>query len=409
VRLFEIRELTVRRRAKTILQDVGLVIDAGQITAVLGPSGSGTSTLLRVLAGSPGRGLRLEGTILYRGADQHSSPDRLPVARGRRELEQALTGEPEVILFDEPPPSLEPKLRELSGEITIVIGTHDIQQAARLADRIVILDSGGRVLEQGATASLFVAPTDDRVEAYLSARFGPADSAREELERLEASLQEESGLVLRALHGALDSLGQRDVELADVVIAADDEIDRRHREIAQGLQALLARQAPVATDLRLVLALLHVNLHLERMADYSVTIAKLTKLVADVAGDPALLQSLQEMGERAEEMIRVALDALANRDLQAAESLVDLDELIDRSNRRFVERVVEIVAEPGLREWVLRMVLVSRTIERIGDHAVDIGEQVAYLLTTEFKEFTDASHPEGTEGEAEGRLGPTLR
>jgi phosphate transport system protein len=116
--------------------------------------------------------------------------------------------------------------------------------------------------------------------------------------------------------------------------------------------------------------------------------------VADVEPDGMLLQSLQEMGERAEEMIRVALDSLANRDLEAAESLVDLDELIDRSNRRFVERVVEIVAEPGLREWVLRMVLVSRTIERIGDHAVDIGEQVAYLLTAEFKEFTDASHPE---------------
>jgi phosphate transport system protein len=104
--------------------------------------------------------------------------------------------------------------------------------------------------------------------------------------------------------------------------------------------------------------------------------------VADVEGDPALVQSLQEMGERAEQMIRVALDSLANRDLVAAESLVELDELIDRSNRRFVERVVEIVGEPGLREWVLRMVLVSRTLERIGDHAVDIGE------------FTDASHPE---------------
>jgi phosphate transport system protein len=130
------------------------------------------------------------------------------------------------------------------------------------------------------------------------------------------------------------------------------------------------------------------------MADYAVTVAKLTKLVADVEGDPMLVQSLQEMGERAEEMIRIALDSFANRDLEAAESLVDLDELIDRSNRRFVERVVEVVGEPGLREWVLRMVIVSRTIERIGDHAVDIGEQTAYLLTAEFREFTDASHPE---------------
>jgi phosphate transport system protein len=218
---------------------------------------------------------------------------------------------------------------------------------------------------------------------------------QEELDQLEASLQEEGSLVLRVLRGAMNALGQRDLELADDVIAFDDDVDQRYLAIEETVQSLLARQTPVATDLRLVLALLHTNLHLERMADYAVTIAKLTKLVADVEGDPMLMQTLQEMGDRAEEMTRVALDALANRDLAAAESLVDLDELIDRSNRRFVERVVEIVGEPGLREWVLRMVIVSRTIERIGDHAVDIGEQVAYLLTAEFREFTDASHPEG--------------
>ncbi len=215
---------------------------------------------------------------------------------------------------------------------------------------------------------------------------------QEELDQLEASLQEEGSLVLRALRGAMNALAQRDLELTDEVIAFDDDVDRLYLQIEEEIESLLARQTPVATDLRLVLAILHMNLHLERMADYCVTIAKLTKLVADVEGDPALVQSLQEMGERAEEMIRVALDSFANRDLTGAESLVDLDELIDRSNRRFVERVVEIVAEPGLREWVLRMVLVSRTIERIGDHAVDIGEQTAYLLTAEFREFTDASH-----------------
>ena len=219
-------------------------------------------------------------------------------------------------------------------------------------------------------------------------------SFQEELDQLEASLQEEGSLVLRVFRGALNALGQRDVELADDVIAFDDDVDRLYLHVEEGIESLLARQTPVAVDLRLVLAMLHTNLHLERMADYSVTIAKLTKLVADVEGDPALMQTLQEMGDRAEEMIRVALDAFANRDLAAAESLVDLDELIDRSNRRFVERVVEIVSEPGVREWVLRMVLVSRTLERIGDHAVDIGEQVSYLLTAEFREFTDASHPE---------------
>ena len=215
---------------------------------------------------------------------------------------------------------------------------------------------------------------------------------QEELDQLDASLQEEGALVLRVLRGALNALAQRDVELADDVIAFDDDVDRRYLQIEQGIEHLLALQTPVAIDLRLVLAILHTNLHLERMADYGVTVAKLTKLVADVEPDPLLLQSLEEMGERAEEMIRVALDAFANRDLEAAESLVELDELIDRSNRRFVDRVVEIVGEPGMREWALRMVVVSRTLERIGDHAVDIGEQVAYLLTAEFREFTDASH-----------------
>jgi phosphate transport system protein len=143
----------------------------------------------------------------------------------------------------------------------------------------------------------------------------------------------------------------------------------------------------------LLLAIIHVNLHLERMADYCVTIAKLTKLSASADPDPTLVEVLVEMGDRAEEMIRVALDSLSRRDLAGAESLVDLDELIDRANRRFVERLVDVMADPDLREWGLRMVVVSRALERIGDHAVDVGEQTAYLLTAEFREFTDASHP----------------
>src|SRR6201989_2928153 len=169
-------------------------------------------------------------------------------------------------------------------------------------------------------------------------------SFQEELDQLEASLQEEGALVLRVFRGALNALAQRDSELADDVIAFDNDVDRQFLQIETGIQSLLARQTPVAIDLRLVLALLHANLHLERMADYAVTIAKLTKLVADVDGDAAMMQTLQEIGERAEEMIRVAIDSLANRDLAAAESLVDLDELIYPSNWRFGYRVIEVVS-----------------------------------------------------------------
>ena len=219
---------------------------------------------------------------------------------------------------------------------------------------------------------------------------------QEELDQLEAALQEEGAHVLRALRGCLNALVQSDVELADEVIAFDDEIDEAYLGIEEGIQSLLARQTPVAVDLRLVLAILHNNLHLERMADYCVTIAKLTKLVQDVPHDDTLLEGFEEMGERAEEMIRVALDSFRDRNAARAESLVDLDELIDRANRRVVGHVLSLGGDPALREWGLRMIIVSRCLERIGDHAVDIGEQTAFLVSGEFREFTDASHHDGT-------------
>ena len=215
---------------------------------------------------------------------------------------------------------------------------------------------------------------------------------QEELDQLEASLQEEGALVLRTLRGCLNALEQSDVELADEVIGFDDEIDAIYLSIEEGIQSLLARQTPVAVDLRLVLAILHNNLHLERMADYCVTIAKLTKLSVNVAQDETILEGFEEMGSRAEEMIRVALDSFRDRNVTHAESLVDLDEMIDRANRRVVGHVLSLGSDPGLREWGLRMILVSRCLERIGDHAVDIGEQTAFLVTGEFREFTDASH-----------------
>jgi phosphate transport system protein len=213
------------------------------------------------------------------------------------------------------------------------------------------------------------------------------------LEQVEAQLQEMGQRVLSAVHGAIRALEERDEELASEVIAFDDEVDRYFLAIEHQIESMLALQTPVARDLRLLLAMLHINLLLERSADGCVTIAKLSQLVSDVEPDPTLAETLTEMGERAEEMLRVALDSFGGRDLAGAESLVELDELIDRANRRFVERLVDVMAEPEFREWGLRMVVVARTIERIGDRAVDIGEQTAYLLTAHFREFTDASHP----------------
>jgi phosphate transport system protein len=215
----------------------------------------------------------------------------------------------------------------------------------------------------------------------------------EELAQLEASLQEEGELVLRALRSSLNALARGDEELADEVIRFDDEVDRRYVAIEEGVQSLLARQTPVAADLRLVLAVLRINLHLERMADYCVTVAKLTKLMGNLnVSAEAISRSIEDMGRRAEQMIRVALDAFAGRDAEQAQTLVELDELIDRANRNAIEDVLSLGDSPDEREYGLRMLVVSRCVERIGDHAVDIGEQTAYLVTGEFREFSDASH-----------------
>jgi phosphate transport system protein len=219
-------------------------------------------------------------------------------------------------------------------------------------------------------------------------------SFHHELEQLEASLQEEGALVLRVLRSALNALARGDDELADEVITFDDEIDKRYLAIEEGVQSLLARQTPVASDLRLVLAVLRINLHLERMADYCVTVAKLTKLMGGLdVSDEAILSSLEDMGQRCEQMIRVALDAFADRDIEKAHSLQELDELIDRANRKATEDVLSLGTSAEEREYGLRMLVISRCVERIGDHAVDIGEQVAFLVTGDFRELTDASHP----------------
>ena len=210
------------------------------------------------------------------------------------------------------------------------------------------------------------------------------------LAHLEESLEVESQLVQRSIRGATEAVVSQDVELAGEVIAFDDDIDQSCFDVQHQVELLLARQTPVARDLRLVLAILYSNLHLERMGDQCTTIAKLTRLTEGLSADPVLLEGFREMGERAEEMTRVAMKALHTRDAILAETLMDLDELIDRANRRVVGRVLEL-GHHNL-EWGIRMVLVSRCFERVGDNAVDIGEQTSFLVTGEFREFTDASH-----------------
>lgn len=211
----------------------------------------------------------------------------------------------------------------------------------------------------------------------------------EELGELEEMLQLEGRLVLEALGLARRALHDRDRELAEKLIDFDERVDDLYVRVEHGIESLLARQTPVASDLRLVLAMLHVNLHLERMADYCVTIAKMVRLSSDLESDDDLTAAFEEMAEQATAMLTIAMDAFRGRDDATSEQLLEMDALINQHNRRVVGRVMDL--DRDMREWGMRMIIVSRCLERIGDHVVDIGERTSYLVTGEFREFTDAS------------------
>jgi phosphate transport system protein len=185
-----------------------------------------------------------------------------------------------------------------------------------------------------------------------------------------------------------------DPAICEEVIGGDDEIDRLYLEVERQILNLFALQTPVASDLRLLTALLHVNLHLERIGDQAVNLAKIAKASHGLPQHPRMLQSLEEMGAIAVRMVEAAMAALGRRDLELACKLPEMDDPIDRLNRGMLETVLETSDDKPMLEWAIRMFVVSRQIERIGDNAVDIAEQVAFLVTGEFHEFTDASHPE---------------
>ena len=215
---------------------------------------------------------------------------------------------------------------------------------------------------------------------------------REELERLEHQALGALDLVVGTLDRTLEALRHQDIELAAIVIHDDDRVDGRYLEVHQGILSLLALQAPVAGDLRVVAALLHVIKHAERMGDQCVNIAKLLPLTGhEPPTDELLLRNVEQMGQLASSEVSQAKQAFLLRDVALAEDLVRQDEQINRLNRECFHRAVEIGTDEDRREWAMSMMLVARALERIGDNAVDIGEQVAFVVTGLFREFSDAS------------------
>ncbi len=217
---------------------------------------------------------------------------------------------------------------------------------------------------------------------------------QEELENLEVHALGGLDLVTAQLERSVEAVEHRDIELAELVIASDDVVDGRYLEVHQSILTLLATQAPVATDLRLIAALLHLMKAIERMGDQCVNIAKLIPLAGhEPPADERIVKDVVTMGKQVRTQIFQAQRAFETRDVEMARDLCRQDDAVDNLNKEIFGIALEIGDDHDRREWAMTMILVARAIERIGDNAVDIGEQVAFIVTGLFREFQDASHP----------------
>jgi phosphate transport system protein len=217
---------------------------------------------------------------------------------------------------------------------------------------------------------------------------------QEQMRELENAMLEALDMSLAQLERVMDAMRDRDMRLAEFVIADDDRIDGRYLEVHQGVLSLLALQAPVAGDLRLVTAVLHVITNIERIGDQCANIAKLiVRAEVDARADAAIFEKIIRMGGLARDELAQARQAFAERSIGLAELLEMQDEEVDRLNREIFRLAVEAGEDPELREWAISMTLVARALERIGDGAVDIGEQAIFVATGQFRVLAQTRRP----------------
>ena len=223
---------------------------------------------------------------------------------------------------------------------------------------------------------------------------GTRQQFRESLLELERQTTSGIELVIEQLDRSLQAVSRQDVELAAAVVAGDDRIDDRYLEIHNGILSMLATQTPVATDLRIVAALLHIIGCAERMGDQCVNIAKLVTLSGYAAPkDKEVLALIEQMGQLTRSHVSQAKEAFATRHVALAGDLVGGDLTMFRLNRQIFNRAVEIGDHIEVREWAMFMILVARALERIGDNTLEIAEQTAFVVTGLFREFRDPAEP----------------
>lgn len=221
----------------------------------------------------------------------------------------------------------------------------------------------------------------------------PRDEFGRELRFLQEELLAVGGMVEKAIYNAVDGLRRQDIDLSRQVILDDDAIDIRRHDIEERCVNLIARQQPIATDLRMIIAILHIVGELERMGDYAEGIAKLS---LELGNAPPLkpLIDIPRMSDKAIQMLHKSLESLVNRDVDAARQVGDDDDEVDALyDQVYRELLTFMIEDPRTITRATYLLWIAHRLERIADRATNIAERVIYLVTGEHVEIQESSAP----------------
>ena len=212
-------------------------------------------------------------------------------------------------------------------------------------------------------------------------------SLQEKIENLETDLHLMGRLVLDSLVDGVRALEDKDVNRAIATIEKDDEIDDAYLKIDQDWVELMATEQLVATDLRLSTSILQASLHLERLGDLAVYLGNTTQEIFDSPVPETIHATVVEMGDLVIDMASSAMESLKNRDKDLAIATAEKDNQVNRLYNAILEEAPKIAGNEDLFNGLFRLVTCIRTLERGGDHAVDICELTNFLVTCKFKDF----------------------
>ena len=212
-------------------------------------------------------------------------------------------------------------------------------------------------------------------------------SLQDKIENLETELHIMGRLVLDALVDGVRALEDKDINRAIEAIKKDDEIDAAYLKIDKDWIELMATEQLVATDLRLSTSILQASLHLERLGDLAVYLGNTTQEIFDSPVPETIHSAVVEMGDLVIDMASSALESLKSRDKDLALETASKDKQVNKLYNSMLEEAPKIAGNEDLFNGMFRLVSCIRTLERGGDHAVDICELTHFLVTGEFEEF----------------------